>query len=587
MLRRTLCLIVVLFIYSLLTVAQTTDNYVPGPDSKPQQGVPKGEVIKLRFEQSKIFPDTVRDYWVYVPAQYKPDKPACVLVMQDGVRWEAPTVLDNLINKKEIPITIGVFIAPGVVKARDGNTALDRFNRSFEYDGLGDNYARFLLDELLPEVEAQKTADGRAIRLSHSGNDRLIAGASSGAIAAFTAAWERPDAFSRVFSAIGTYVDLRGGMRYPSLIRRYEQKPIRIFLQDGSNDLNILGGDWWMANQTMERALSFAGYEVEHVWGEGGHDGKHTTVIFPDALRWLWKDWPKPVGNLPTRNETLNNILVPGEGWQLVSQGYKFTEGPAVNAQGEVFFTDVPGNTIYKIGKDTKTDPFVSDLRRPDGQAFGPDGRLYVVLGGEQKIVAFDKQQKRTVIAEGFVGNDIVVANNGNIYVTNPPSDSENAPSKVWLIRPTGEKLVVDTGIKFSNGITLSPDQSLLYVADSRSHWVYSFTVRPDGTLGSKQRFFWLHVPDTSDQSNADGLRVDVDGRLYVATAMGIQVCEQAGRVQCILPTPNGRVSNIAFGGENFDTLFAACGDRIYKRKLKVRGAQAWDKPSKPAAPRL
>ena len=257
--------------------AQTTNNYQPGPDSKPQPGVPKGEVIKLSFDKSKIFPDTIRDYWIYVPAQYKPDKPACVFVMQDGIRWEAPTVFDNLINKKEIPITIGVFISPGVVKAADGNVALDRFNRSFEYDGLGDDYARFLLEELLPEVETKKSGDGRAIRLSHDGNDRLIAGASSGAIAAFTAAWEKPDAFSRVFSSIGTFVDLRGGMRYPSLIRKYEPKPIRIFLQDGSADLNIYGGDWWMANQTMERALTFAGYEVEHAWGDGGHDGKQAT----------------------------------------------------------------------------------------------------------------------------------------------------------------------------------------------------------------------------------------------------------------------------------------------------------------------
>jgi gluconolactonase len=115
---------------SIAASAQTIDNYEPGPDSKPQAGVPKGEIIKLSFEKSKIFPDTVRDYWVYVPAQYRPDKPACVFVMQDGVKWAAPTVFDNLINKKEIPITIGVFIAPGVVKpivkTSDTSIALDR-----------------------------------------------------------------------------------------------------------------------------------------------------------------------------------------------------------------------------------------------------------------------------------------------------------------------------------------------------------------------------------------------------------------------------------------------------------------------------
>ena len=467
--------------------AQTTDNYVPGPDSKVQPGVPKGEVIKLSFDKSKIFPDTVRDYWIYVPAQYKPDKPACVFVMQDGIRWEAPTVFDNLINKKEIPITIGVFISPGVVKTPDASVALDRFNRSYEYDGLGDNYARFLLEELLPEVETKKTADGRAIRLSHEGNDRMIAGASSGAIAAFTAAWERPDAFSRVFSSIGTYVDLRGGMRYAALIRKFEPKPIRIYLQDGSNDLNIYGGDWWMANQTMERALTFAGYEVEHAWGDGGHTGKHATAIFPDALRWLWKDWPRPVGNGPTKNATLNDILIPGEGWQLVSEGYKFSEGPAASKSGEVYFTDGNSGQIHKIGLDNKVNVFKNDVKKPNGQAFGPDGRLYVVMSGDQKVVAYDREGKISVIAEGFVGNDIVVANNGNIYVTNPPADSENAPSKVWLIKPSGEKTIVDTGLKYSNGVTLSPDQTLLYVADFRSHWVYSYVVRADGTLTSKQ----------------------------------------------------------------------------------------------------
>jgi gluconolactonase len=584
--QKMCCVLVLLFCLSSVS-AQTTDNYQPGPDSKPQPGVPKGEVLKLSFDKSKIFPDTVRDYWVYVPAQYKPDKPACVFVMQDGIRWEAPTVFDNLLNKKEIPVTIGVFVSPGVVKTADANLALDRFNRSFEYDGLGDNYVRFLLEELLPEVETKKTTDGRVIRLSHDGNDRAIAGASSGAIAAFTAAWERPDAFSRVFSSIGTYVDLRGGMRYPTLIRKYEPKPIRVFLQDGSGDLNIYGGDWWMVNQLMERALIFAGYEVDHVWGDGGHTGKQATAIFPDAIRWLWKDWPKPVSGGQTKNATLNDILLPGEGWQLVSEGYKFTEGPAANSRGEVFFTDVTANQIHKIGLDNKISLFVNDSKRSNGQAFGPDGRLYVVESGDQKVVAYDREGKVSVIAEGFVGNDIVVAHNGNVYVTNPPADSENAPSKVWLIKPNGEKSIVDTGLKYSNGIALSPDQTLLYVADYRSHWVYSYEIRPDGSLQSKQRFYWLHVPDTSDQSNADGLRVDTDGRLYVATAMGIQVCDQAGRVQCIIPTPNRRLSNLTFGGEHFDTIYATCGDRVFKRKMKIKGAQSWDKPEKPAPPKL
>ncbi|HEV7225138.1 MAG TPA: alpha/beta hydrolase-fold protein, partial [Pirellulales bacterium] len=273
----------------LLQVAASAAIAADGPSAAP-----KGEVTKYVFDQSQIFPGTVRDYWIYVPKQYDPAKPACVYVNQDGVQHKAPEVFDELIHKQEMPVTIGVFVMHGRVKAPN-DAALDRFNRSYEYDGLGDGYARFLLDELLPEVERQKTSDGRAIRLSHNGADRCIAGASSGAICAFTAAWERPAEFQRVFSAIGTYVGLRGGNEYPTLVRKYEPKPIRVFLQDGSNDLNIYGGDWWMANQSMERSFLFAGYEVRHVWGDGGHNGQQATEIFPDAMRWLWKDWPAPV----------------------------------------------------------------------------------------------------------------------------------------------------------------------------------------------------------------------------------------------------------------------------------------------------
>ena len=185
-------------------------------DAKASDPPPKGEVDQVHVRQEQDLPGTVRDYWIYVPKQYDPAKPACLYVNQDGVQYKAPQVFDELIHKKEMPVVIGVFVTPGRVKAPSGQ-ALDRFNRSYEYDGLGDDYVRFLLEELLPEVEKKTTADGRPIRLSHDGNDRCIAGASSGAICAFTAAWERPDSFRRVFSAIGTYVGLRGGQRLSDL----------------------------------------------------------------------------------------------------------------------------------------------------------------------------------------------------------------------------------------------------------------------------------------------------------------------------------------------------------------------------------
>ena len=290
-------------------------------DTGKSTSIPKGEVLNFSFDNSKIFPGTSRNYSVYIPKQYDSSKPACVYINQDGVQYNAPAVFDKLIHEKQMPVTIGVFVTPGKVKATNPNS-LDRFNRSFEYDGLGDNYARFLLEELLPNVEKQKATDGRAIILSKDGNDRCIAGSSSGAICAFTAAWERPDAFSRVFSAIGTYVGLRGGDIYPTLIRKMEPKALRVFLEDGSNDNNSFGGDWWMANQTMQRALTFAGYEVNHAWGDGGHNGKHATELFPDAMKWLWKDYPAKIKS-GLGSSQLKEILIPGEEWKLVKDGFK------------------------------------------------------------------------------------------------------------------------------------------------------------------------------------------------------------------------------------------------------------------------
>ncbi|MCI0358917.1 MAG: SMP-30/gluconolactonase/LRE family protein [Planctomycetaceae bacterium] len=567
----------------ILAIAINALTALPAAAQEPPAW-PKGEVTKYTFDQSKIFPGTVRDYWVYVPKQYDPAKPACLYVNQDGVQYKAPDVFDELIHKKEMPVTIGVFVMHGRVKAADAGAALDRFNRSYEYDGLGDNYVRFLLEELLPEVEKKTAEGGRPIRLSKDGNDRAIGGASSGAICAFTAAWERPDAFRRVFSSIGTYVGLRGGNVYPTLIRKYEPKPIRIFLQDGSNDLNIYGGDWWMANQEMQRALVFAGYEVKHEWGEGGHNGEHATRLFPDAMRWLWKDWPQPT-RAGLGSPQLQQILIPGEDWKLVAEGYKFTEGPAVNAKGEVFYNDVGGSKTFKVDLKGVVSEFLADSKRGDGQAFGPDGRLYANAGALQQVVAYDWEGKATMIADGFRGNDLVVRHDGGMYVTDPFGTAGN--SKVWFVSPRGDKKVVDEGLKFANGLCLSPDQSLLYVADSRSHWVYSYQVQADGSLAHKQRYYHLHVPDTADDSGADGLRVDRDGRLYVATRLGLQICDQAGRVNCIVPTPNGKLSNLTFGGENFDTIYATCGDKVYSRRVKVRGANNYEPPLKPAAPRL
>jgi enterochelin esterase family protein len=279
------------FIMLRVTVCPAADDYKLGPDSMVQEGVPSGIVTKYQWK-STVFPGTVRDYWVYVPAQYAPEKPACVMIFQDGGGYvstngahRVPTVFDNLINKKEMPVTIGIFINPGEIPAAEPGKQPGK-NRSFEYDTLSDQYIRFLLEEILPEV-------GAKYNLAKDAQSRAICGASSGGICAFTAAWQRPDSFSKVLSQIGSFTNIRGGHVYPALIRKTPPKPIRVFLQDGSNDIDNEFGNWPLANQEMAAALKFAKYDYQFVFGDGGHTGRHGGAILPDSLRWLWRDYPR------------------------------------------------------------------------------------------------------------------------------------------------------------------------------------------------------------------------------------------------------------------------------------------------------
>ncbi|HLW67098.1 MAG TPA: alpha/beta hydrolase-fold protein [Gemmataceae bacterium] len=267
------------------------DDYKLGPDSMPQEGVPKGKVEKFTWD-SKVFAGTVRDYWVYTPAQYDPAKPTCVMVFQDGGsyvndkgQFRVPVVFDNLIHQKKIPVMVGIFINPGNVPASDPKEK-PRSNRSFEYDTLSDQYATFLEKEILPEV-------GKKLNLRQDADGRGICGISSGGICAFTAAWERPDLFSKVLSHVGSFTNIRGGDRYPGMIRKTEKKPIRVFLQDGSGDLDNLHGNWPLANQQMASSLKFMKYDYMFVYGDGGHNGKHGGAILPESLIWLWRDTPE------------------------------------------------------------------------------------------------------------------------------------------------------------------------------------------------------------------------------------------------------------------------------------------------------
>ena len=286
--------ICMLCLLALTTATAPAQDFSPGPDSQRVRGVPQGKVEK-RTLKSRIFPGTTRDWWLYVPAQYDGSRPACVMVFQDGGWYvdetrdfRVPIVFDNLIHQKAMPVTIGIFLNPGEFPpARDGEKPIS--NRSFEYDTLSDQYARFLLDEVLPEV-------AKDYRITGDASGRAICGISSGGICAFTVAWERPQAFSKVLSHVGSFTNIRGGHVYPALIRQTPPKPIRVFLQDGAKDLDNQFGNWPLANQEMAAALRFAKYDHRFEMGEGGHDGKHGGAILPESLRWLWRDHPDLAG---------------------------------------------------------------------------------------------------------------------------------------------------------------------------------------------------------------------------------------------------------------------------------------------------
>lgn len=305
------------------SAAPTDDVYQLGPDSAPHERVPQGKVVgPLTLESKIVYPGTSRNYWVYVPAQYDGKKPACLMIFQDGHAfvnpkgdYRVPFVFDNLIYRREMPVTIGVFINPGHTPEQKEATSSewgDRTNnRRVEYNALDDKYARLIIEELLPALKKDYS-------ISDNPDERAIAGASSGAICAFTVAWQRPDQFRKVISTIGSFTNIMGGHVYPDLVRQSEPKPIRVFLQDGLNDNRGVrrprdGGeptydpkwDWHAQNIKMAAALTEKKYDVNYTWGIGTHSNKQGGAIMPEMLRWLWRDYPRTDDPKDASNRTL------------------------------------------------------------------------------------------------------------------------------------------------------------------------------------------------------------------------------------------------------------------------------------------
>ncbi len=529
----------------------------------------EGRIEEFTFTESKIFPGTERIIYVYIPAQINLDAPACVYVQQDGIRPNSASVMDSLIARGIIPVTVGVFVRPGEVPPPDTATLM-RNNRAYEYDSMGERYGRFILEEVLPFV-----AEKYHLNLSQIGNDRAIGGNSSGGIAAFNAAWEFSDEFTRVYSTSPSFVAFRGGNQFPTLVRKTEAKPIRIYMRTATNDMENSAGDWHLADLEMEKALKFSGYEYDFEILDGKH-GAGFKECFADALTYLWKDWPKPVktGKSAPR---VRDIILPDEPWKLLSKGFQDAKAVAVNSKGEVLFTDYVENKIYKIGTDSKIRTFVENVGYVTNLTFGAKDELYTISSRTGKLVLHDGQTGKAnkVLMNDIRGLSVLATQNDGLYVSAPAKDENGG--EIFFIDKKGQIKKMQISAKYPSGLAMSSDKWLLAVADKYSNSVYSYTLSTDGSLQNEQPFFWLHVPDGENTSETEAMCYDKEGHLYVATNFGIQICGANGQPQAILPLPEKeKVTGMCLGGANFDILFVLCKDKVYKRKIKNHGVAAF-----------
>ncbi len=370
-----------LFAFCISASWAQDNEYVLGNNSKQYEGIPKGTVKKYTWKSPNVYPNTVREYFVYVPAQYKASSPAALMVFQDGHAYadlegsyRVPTVFDNLIAQEKMPVTIGLFINPG----HDTNMEMPEnafrvSNRSLEYDEVSAKYSELLLKELIPELK-------KTYSISDDPKMNAICGLSSGGICAFSAAWFNPDKFHKVLSHIGSFTNIRGGHAYPSMIRKNDPKDIKVFLQDGSNDLNNQHGDWWLSNLQMKSALAFKEYDFKFVGGTGKHNGEHGGSILPESLTWLWSDVVAPIvpGGLLSFAE--NKTMASGETNHFANMDLESMSIPpskmieVTSKEKEQMFIIKEGELTVWYGKKTKT--------------LGPNSVFLLLPGDNGKIQA-------------------------------------------------------------------------------------------------------------------------------------------------------------------------------------------------------
>lgn len=500
----------------------------------------RGEVLRFTLSDSPIYPGTEREILVYVPQQYTGEQPACLLVCMDGILYDATTVMDNLIASGEMPVTIGVFIQPGVVHDEEGEVV--RYNRCKEFDSTDDLFVTFIEKEVLAKVEGMQTASGKTIHLSHDANDRAITGASSGGIAAFTAAWNRPDLFSRVYTTVGTFVAMRGGHEYPAVVRKTEPKPLRIYMQDGWYDVwNPIFGEWFEYNMLMESAFNFAGYEVFHHWNRGNHSIKYGTLAFPDAMRWLWKGYPAKVQKGWSNNGMLQDILLENEEWQEIPLSIA-VESELFAADSSVVFASRAN--IYKVSP------------------MGVSAQVGVLKTGERLMGAGLTARGSSLykdgakVADGLSGLVAVQALSDGKYLALCDSRAKSR-GNVWVVHAGCRALAV------------APDERFCVTGEDKTHHLISTIMDQQGNMRYSEPFYYLHDLSNGVLQSAGNMAFDTKGNLYVATEMGVQVADHNGRVRAILSLPAGGVQSLAFSG---NYLYVLCGDKLFVRKMKAQG---------------
>ena len=567
-----------------IVAAQTKPKWEPHADAISSDDVPHGTVERMPPWESKVFSGTTRDWAIYVPAQYRKDTPAALMVFQDGERmrdvkgrWRVPVVFDNLIARGDMPPTIAVFLNPGrIAEPRDRNRSS---NRSFEYDSLGDRYAKFLLEEIIPEVSSR-------YNVTTDPAMRAIGGSSSGAICAFTVAWERPDAFRRVYSSVGSFTNLRGGNIYPSLVRKSEPKPLRVYMADTSGDVDNAFGSWPWSNQLMASALDYMGYDTRFDWAEGyAHNADFGGSRFPDAMKWLWRT-EKHVPVYDTSGDlggdlTLLRLLIPGESWEVVAEDLGFADAPCADAEGNFYFSDMRAPAVYRVGATDGVRTLIAK-EAVSGLKFGPDGLLYACQGSKKQVISIDaKTGDVKVVATDVTPNDLAVTSDGFIFIT------ETKAQQVTCINiETGEVTVRDTGVARPNGIALSNDGGTLAVSEYGGRHTWTFRVNAGGVLDAKLptmpmrlpidpkgEFQFNQPPPYLDASRGDGTAVDKAGRFYVTSELGLQIFDPGGRPCGVLPKPEKTqpLTSCTLAGPGHNYLYVTNGKTIFRRKLTVK----------------